>query len=595
MQNNKSEETSRAEFTAKPGDTKNIIERLLQNPESVSNLGEEQISKLEKDLSPLGIILPSGGPKLVNFSILNLRDNYLRRMHLTSLIGYVYRTLEEFDPFEFKDILSDLESKEIERVYRAGGNGKDKSLLEKDQIKSIIKLFLDRNFNFNPDLHVRHAGRATGTESKTAVKDKEAVAKEILSIRDRCSNAKTLDLPLSKKITESMQEKYLSFIPAEHQEAFKKDLLMLEKTTSDYSTLVAACAKDSSNAISACIKMVEEAKLNEAMADEVGIFAKNRSRLDTLRSLLETNVETKLAETGKYTVNNLPPAEVFHHWDRYLSNHYEVIRDIVAALYYDQPDLEFAVQFFDAFSGERAEEEAKKHRFMHEAAMICPMLTVETGRWALLGPFKENRDKVEFYSKNAEILKKIMDQTEADNKLGGQIVKRVVHREKAKNIRDFGPDDKGLEEYKSIVGTIDRLKTKPALTKEEKDKLEEAYRAKEMLEVPDNAIQMDVYKPNEEGKIIKDKIYIEAEEPKYLNEIENIDVSKLGPIQPRTDSFASESAIFGAHKSTFGTDQQISDNGFGKERSLADAANTFIGLLDKTSNNNNGGNTPAPN
>lgn len=582
MQNNGSSSVS----------TKTLIEQILQNPESINNFNEEKISKLEKELSPLGIVLPAAGAKkLVNMSILNLRDDYLRRLHMTSLIGYVYRTLEEYDPFEFKDLFEDARNNTIKETYNCGG-----SELTQAQIKKIVKLFLDKNFNFNPDLHVRQAGKTHGNESKTATTNKEAVAQEILKIRDRCSNSNTADLPLSKKISETIVSKFASHIPTEGglREQFTKSIEMLERSTSDYSALVAATTKDVIQSITTIIKTVESAGLSNALSDEVGILAKNRNKLSALRTILEPTVEAKIAETGKHTVNTLPPADVFHHWERYLNNHYEIMRDIVAALYYEQPDIEFAVQLYNAFEGEKAEEDAKKHRLMHESALICPMLTIETGSWTLLGPFKENRDRLEFYNKNAEMLKKIFEQAEADTKLGGQLVKKVVHKSKAKNIRDFGPDNqKGLEEYQAIVGTVDRLRSKPALTKEEKDALFEAQRQKEMLEVPDDAIQMDVFKPDEAGGLTRDKIYIEAEDPKYLNDPDisnNIDISKLGPIQPRTDSFASESAIFGAHKSMVGTDQQVRDMGFDKEKSLADATNNFIGVKAAESNNS-GGNT----
>jgi hypothetical protein len=555
------------------------LEQILQNPDSVRELKEETVSALQKTLSPHGIIGPANGEKqLVNMSILNWRESYMRRIHMTSLIGYLNRTVADWDPYEFEGVFEDGQrsAKALDAMYKlpAVSSSSDNKLpsdqslgnnrLDKAQVQAIVSDFLARNFNFNPDLHVREAGRTKGTDSKTASKDKAAVADEVARIRAKCLNPTAYGADQASR-SASAAKIYAEFAPLladdDTRSRLKSALVALGRESQDASALVARSALEASVSCSNILKTVSSLSSgldSPIFEEDSGLLVKNREELNSARSRLEPYVADDLAAVGRDTAFSIPPAEVFYNWERYLTNHYEVIRDVVAALYFEQPDIEFAVQLFEAYSGPDAEAEAKAYRFRHEAAMVAPMLTVETGAWTLLGPFRQNTERYEFYNKNSEMIKRLFEQAESDQKMGSDLIKKVVRRKKAQNIKEDGPDAPGLEEYKSVAGTADRLKKSEVLTKEDKEEILKKQQEKEMAEVPDNAVQMDVYRPDAQGLIVRDKIYIEAEQPNYLNETAaKMDMSKLGVVMPKVDSKASESSIFGAHKSIVGTDQRV--------------------------------------
>jgi hypothetical protein len=183
-------------------------------------------------------------------------------------------------------------------------------------------------------------------------------------------------------------------------------------------------------------------------------------------------------------------------------------------------------------------------------------LLIDLGGWSFLGAFKKNREKIEFYNKNTSILKSILDRHTEDKKLGEDLMQKRVKKEKAKNIAKYGPDAPGLATYKATrkgvpqttisaeemkrleaargdlkaareLEVIDQNKAKlrqlddikayrPLSSQEQTDykRAEEAIKhAEEMLEVPDNSIQVDVFQHDTRtGKFTKSKFYSLADD-----------------------------------------------------------------------------------
>ena len=231
-----------------------------------------------------------------------------------------------------------------------------------------------------------------------------------------------------------------------------------------------------------------------------------------------------------------PPADVFHHIGRYINNHYEQLREATTVLYAEKPDIEFAVMYYGTFKDEKS---AIDHKHKNESLFVSTVYTIENGGWTLMGPFKKNRERIDFYNKNTEVLKRMFEQHEQDGKVVEDMLKRRVRKAKADNIVAAGPDDPGLSKYKEALGTVEKYGAKPALTKEERDELNKAIRVKENAEVPENAIQVDVFKTDESGNFSRDKFYTEAEAPKFMEdqieELKNNITKGRGTGLPKTE------------------------------------------------------------
>jgi hypothetical protein len=222
----------------------------------------------------------------------------------------------------------------------------------------------------------------------------------------------------------------------------------------------------------------------------------------------------------------LPANDIFYNFSRYISNHYELLGEVVDILYADKPDIEFTLQ---CHPGQyETEKEAFEARSKLESKVIADIETIQTGKWMFIGPFKENRDKMKLSPKDAESMNLILEQQEADAKLSAELVNKRVTKAKQDTIAKHGADNKGLEEYKSALSTISAMGGK-TLTKDEKEKLENAQRIKEMNEVPTDSVQIDIFGPNEKGEFTKNKFYTEAEAPEFLlknNHSENSNETK---------------------------------------------------------------------
>jgi hypothetical protein len=250
----------------------------------------------------------------------------------------------------------------------------------------------------------------------------------------------------------------------------------------------------------------------------LGLLMKYESKFGEISAQLKPFAEP-IAASGTVTAYRAePPLDVFYHLERYFVNHYENLREATQILYGDKPDIEYAVQFYQAWDGEDAKKQAEDYIKKNEQNVIAGIYTIENGGWTLLGPFQENRERVNFYNKDAEIVKRLFEQMEQDHKIGKMLMEKRVKREKQKNIIEEGPDDPGLKNYKAALGTLEALGAKKVLTEEEKMEMAKATRVKEMAEVPPDAIQVDVFGPNKDGEFVRTKFYTEAEAPKFMEE-----------------------------------------------------------------------------
>lgn len=430
-----------------------LIDSVLLNPEKIHDLPEDKVIELHQALDR-GMYAPSdaGDKEYINISVSNLRDEYQRKFLMTSIIGYLFQTLEEWDPYEDCD-----DSERDDQLAKI--------------VKGQVSRFLSRNLKYNPNRHVSSAHQPTnGKDPERPTKD-SMLESRLTTAADNVSS-KTLVLDTAKRTYQS-----------------------LAKTERMLTTCADSLAGTDAEMHGVMLKQREECR---DLLRSVGTGVKQLCDKDT---------------TDVYLVD--PPIDVFYHWDRYIHNNYEQLREATNVLYNDKPDLEFAIHYFGHYD---TKDKADAFKRKNESRFISPVFTIENGAWTLLGPFKENRGRVEFYNKNTEILKRIFDQMETDQKLGKDLMKKKVIKAKTKEYRQFDADPKGLEEYKEAMGTIESLGAQPILSLDEKRKLAEAVRVRDMAEVPADAIQVDVYQKNADGNLVKGKFYTKAEDPQSVTD-----------------------------------------------------------------------------
>ena len=609
-----------------------LVNDIIENPELIlqKNLSEEQLLKIQKRINPYSSITGPNGPnssrtidskkRTIVCSYTNLREDYLKRLTMTSLVGFIYQMYNEWsiepeirrwtpetkkekevDIFNIDKLVEKLENLTsiaktaqmanndailarqnaldaeltstgtdtdsitelnniaikaesgaagllyaiTQMVYTIGKEASDRliptltfaskfdsvnellkqhpppappSQLEfpEKHAKYILKSFLDSFFKFDPSKHVRNG------ISKNAIKE------ELITIGESEIVVDSLDpnhLPLK-----TVFEKAPTALP-EHKEALS--IIMQNQRTY--------------NATCTILR-------DEDLYDSVNIAIANA---DTFKHYLFPVTENKDVLTAK----TIPPQDTFHRWNYYSEVNYEELRTITEAIYPERSDLDWALGIWDVLEG--TEDDIKisfdKYCQRHQEEFPSSVKSLEVGGWSLLADFKENRKKIEFYNRHTEVLKRILDRHAEDKKLGSELMKNRIRQNKAKNFAEEGPDSSGLGQYKNFntgstpgaekvitnkemlllektkgnikaahelevlldleetISNLETIKQTRELNNDEtltyNTSLKNLETAKQMIEVPDNAIQIDIFtNDTKTNSFTKTAFYTKSEE-----------------------------------------------------------------------------------
>jgi hypothetical protein len=259
----------------------------------------------------------------------------------------------------------------------------------------------------------------------------------------------------------------------------------------------------------------------------------------------------------------VPPQDTYHRFNYYFDVNYEEIRSAVACYYNEKPDIEYMTFIHKVVEGTEEEIEKQRQQFKseHQDSIKVDVLSIFFGKWCMLGSFKKNREKLDFYNENTKVLQRILERIEDDRKMGKELMQNRVIHAKADNIKSDGPDAPGLAAYKGenkefaahgvqqvispehmkrlekAKGNIkaakeleyieqkeQRMKELEEIKKqrnwnetEEKEVtslIEDIKHAKEMLNVPDNAVQVDIHTfDTTSGNFSKTHFYTKAQVP----------------------------------------------------------------------------------
>lgn len=157
---------------------------------------------------------------------------------------------------------------------------------------------------------------------------------------------------------------------------------------------------------------------------------------------LQPNAE--LSETELTVFEHIPPRDTFARFDRYLSEHYEELNRCVNDIYGLTLDIDIAINVYDVHKDKKAAED---FRSKYAERVIADIININTNDWALLGPFRKNRERVNFYTRQTEVLKAMLDQREKDSHIATDIMKKRAKLKKKENTAEFGPDDPEFKEW----------------------------------------------------------------------------------------------------------------------------------------------------
>lgn len=487
------------------------LDKLCGNLGTVNDMSEAEVRKLRETFSFYH------GPvdhkdSYAAMSIVNWPVEWYRKFYLTAAMCFISRLATEFTP----ELEIHLEDKKL-------ADGKitkeehDKRVKDMTAVsRNIVRRFVNSAFSFDPDRHVREAHH----------KDKIKTAEDIEKLRASFNPKDTL--PPKKDLYSKEQLQHCASRLAKMSDVMMQNLNALEK----WST-------------------------TNGMLDYAGIFLKQYKAIYEVHSELE-------AQRKYYTAGELypglsltPSADLFHNFGRYVDNNFEDLNNVMRALYLYREDIEYSIHLYEIGTKEQLAEYCETHAKEFRLEPI----TVKAGQITLLGPYKQNRDAVQLYNENTELLKNLSKQQSMDEKLAKDIMMKKRDRKKKENIDVYGVDAKGLAEYSSICNNLTSITSKDTaqMTREEQEEYQRLSRAKakyeesikcdearkkvkafdatgythltpaekeeynrlkqqiDYAETADDAICADVFYTNEDGELKRDIIYTQAEAPYHLN------------------------------------------------------------------------------
>lgn len=434
------------------------------NDDHLAALSDDEVLKLRKELNPYGRTI-EGADKVLTFSYTDLQADYLKKMMLTTMVGFLNRMLDEWrvspgipvvtvydyvkDPSKIDDFEKTLQKPELLR----DDLDNNKELMKK---KVFIKEFLEDMFQYNPDLHVR-------SSYKPNTKDDERTV---------------LSTPAAHLAISQLKSKSAEF--REEMLQYDRQSLLHEKAQS-------------------AIESKEETSKNISEEN-----VEQKTSLPEIGPIL-----TKLvSDVRKRTTELIPPVDIFHRFQYYHDSNFEELQHIVNDLYCCKPDFTTAINPYAWFD---TEEEADKFISKHKDEVISTIFKAHSGKWTIIAPFKEVRDSTRFFNKNTQVLENIMDQIEKDSKLGQELMKKRIKIQKKKNVEKEGPDDPAFKKWRS-KNTV--LKDMGAVHPDD----EKNNALGDEDDLPDDALEVPVFRVSQGGtKIKRSKFYTKAVAPDIDN------------------------------------------------------------------------------
>jgi hypothetical protein len=441
--------------------------------EDLSSLPDNEILELRKKLNPYGRTI-EGSDKYVNLSITQIHHEYWKKLIITSFIGFLNRMNDEWGVpsgipiVPVSDYVNDVDLiKTPESVVKAGDKNAiyDFELNQKWMAKRVVvKEFLEYMFQFNPDEHVRSAYRPNSADKSRKPIETLAsrIAKATLRAKDKEWTAREETQEVLRKLTETKQNV--------QQEQPKPKMKTVNKTI---------IGKDGKKKV--VTREVPDAETPSPVIEKLPADLKD--------NLLTKNVEEMI-----------PAHDLFNRYKTYLTTNYEELRECTNNLYCEKPEFELAVNVYACHdTADDAEKFVKKHK----NEVITEVFTVHTGKWCFFDSFKEQRDNTKFFNDQTIVLEEMLKQTESDAKLGADLLKKRVQKEKKKNIILTGEDDQSFAKWRKQNNTLNKMNIEHIGDMVSSD-------------CPDNAIEVPVWRLSQDGQTLaKDKFYSLAERPDF--------------------------------------------------------------------------------
>lgn len=368
----------------------------LENVESkIAELSEEQLDALFGEAIPYKALGTASSDKIVIGSVSNLREKYLKKLITTALVGFLFQMKDEYT-VEEEDLTTPLNKADFE--------------------EETASTELPENFN------------------STILYHEELVA----FYKEKFPESKVTNY---QEMEEELNEDELIEVSKRSNERYQK-LTAPTKTfnASKYDEALEKAIDEQSQA---------ERKVVNKFLKWIFSYNPDKDVQEGSQPVAE-DPERKNIEELKGTdpvYDNIPSNDTHCRFNSYYDINYEKMREATHNIYNVKPDLEHAMIVYDVVDTQTAVDSFIQK---YGASAKYDIVTFPLNKWTLMGPFKENRDRVDYYNKNNAIIKSMLEQQEKDAALGEDLMKKRVKSKKLKSEKVFGKDSTEFNEYRKM-------------------------------------------------------------------------------------------------------------------------------------------------
>lgn len=380
--------------------SKDLFESLLEEIQSGQNineklasLSEDQIDALFKESQPYKALGTACQERIVLGSVSNLREKYLKKLITTTMVGFLFQMKEEFTTEESALTLPVDKS----------------SFYEQRQVGALPDNFSVEHLHnkFLLEMYRKVAPRGTATTYPD------------------------MELALSED----------QLMEVSHQ------------TNEEYNRLIGN------------EKVFNSSKYDEAVQSAVNAQSHNErlvinrflewlfkydgeKHVEEGANVIDDDPERKdITNLSGVVYKNVPPNDTHCRFNAFYDVNYDKMREATRNIYNVKPDLEHAMIVYDV-KDTKEELDAFIHKY--GSTSKYDIVSFPLNQWTLMGPFKENRERVDYYNKHNTIIKSMLEQQEKDAALGEDLMKKRIKSKKAQAEKIFGKDSPSFNEYRKL-------------------------------------------------------------------------------------------------------------------------------------------------
>lgn len=400
--------------------------------------------------------------KTFAFQFIPMSRDYQAKLITTANIAFLFRAVNEYlvpddiPVVPVEEYLRDPTScdpPDTEGKYEIAKEVLEDYELNKKNMEKrvIIYEFLQHMYNFNPDRHTHsvYSPNVKDPDRKlvvTAASERAVIAEFKASVKDRSMKQSERDeLEERMKLIKEARAAAKKAKPEEKtcvrevERVIKgkdgKDLIVKRKIR---------CTQAEFDAYNA-LPVAERSKVP-------AIEAEKRVIPVDLDPLFYFKMQEKATKHAAGIVRDIiPPSDVYFKFMNYFNNHYEQLIEATRDIYREKPDIDWAIFPHGVFAND---EDFQKYRLENARKLKTEIYSVRAYKWSLLGPYKENRDRLQYYGNNMGVFEEMFKNKEAEARLAKDLLKNRVKGKRAKMRAKHGAPDPA---YKKEIGALGSL------------------------------------------------------------------------------------------------------------------------------------------